>query len=453
MKKSTDVAIIGGGPGAYVAAPLAKSKGLEVICVEKEVLGGICLKWGCMPTKSLASVSKCLDMVKKSLDYGVNVPGYSLDFQKVMDRCRKHVKMLEDGCVSKFKKMGIELIMGTGTVKDKNTVKVITNEGRSLEIETRYIILNTGSLSVEIPPMKLSEEGILDHKGALSLDELPESMLIVGGSTMGCEFANIFSNFGVKITIVELLPVILNNVDADVREVLENDLRKRGIDIITGDKVTGYKKNNSGFICELSSGRKINAQKILLTAGRRPNSEGLGLEENDVKRDEYGSVAVDKYLQTSVPNIYAIGDVRGGNLAHIARKEGEVVIDNILGNKRAMDYRVVPWVIYTNVEIAGVGITEKEAREKKIPYKVASSPFKSNGKAMVSDETEGFVKILIDEKTRTILGCQIIGSNASDLMNEICLAMQCNIKIDDVSDMIHAHPTLSETVLKVAQSL
>jgi len=453
MKKSTDVTIIGGGPGGYVAAPLAKSKGLEVICVEKEVLGGVCLKWGCMPTKSLVSVSKCLDMVKKSSDYGVNVSGYSLDFQKVMQRCRKHVKMLEDGCVSKFKKIGVELIMGTGKVKDKNTIEVLTSEGQLLEIESRYIILDTGSTSVEIPPMKLSEEGILDHKGALSLDELPESMLIVGGSTMGCEFANIFSNFGVKVTIVELLPVILNSVDADIREVLEDDLQRRGIDIITGEKVTGYKKNSSGFICELSGGRKINTQKILLTAGRKPNSEGIGLGENNVKKAKNGSVVVDEYLQTSVPGIYAIGDVRGGNLAHVARKEGEVVVDNILGNKIPMDYRVVPWVIYTGLEIAGVGITEKEAREKNIPYKVANSSYKSNGRALVSDETEGFVKILIDEKTRNILGSQIIGANASDLINEICLAMQCNIKIDGISEMIHAHPTLGEGVLKVARSL
>jgi dihydrolipoamide dehydrogenase len=453
MKKSTDLTIIGGGPGAYVAGPLAKSKGLEVVCVEKEILGGVCLKWGCMPTKSLASVSKCMDMVKKSSDYGINVSEYSLDFLKVMRRCKRHVKMLEEGCVSKFKNMGIEMIMGTGTVKDKNTVKVMTNEGQSLEIETRYIILDTGSLSVEIPPMKLSEQGILDHKGVLSLNELPESMIIVGGGTMGCEFANIFSNFGVKITIVELLPVILNSIDADVRKVLENDFQKRGIDIITGEKLVSFKKNNSGFICELSSGRKINTQKILLTAGRKPNSEGIGLEENSVKKTEYGIIVVDKYLQTSVPSIYAIGDVIGGNLAHVARKEGEVVIDNILGNKKAMDYRVVPWVIYTNVEIAGVGITEMEAREKNIPYKVASSSFRSNGKALVSDETEGFAKILIDEKTRTILGSRIIGSNASDLINEICLAMKCKIQIDDISDMIHAHPTLGEAVLKVARSL
>jgi len=453
MKKSADITIIGGGPGGYVAAPIAKSKGLEVICVEKEVLGGVCLKWGCMPTKSIASVSKCLDIIKKSSDYGINISGYSLDFNKVMKRCREHVKMLEEGCVSKFKKAGIELIMGTGKVKDRNTVEVMTNEGQSLEIKSRYIILDTGSTSIEIPPMKFSEEGILDHKGALSLEELPESMLIVGGGTMGCEFANIFSNFGVKVTIVELLPAILNSVDSDVRKMLEDDFLKRGIDVITGEKIVSYKKDKSGFICELAGGKKINTQKILLTAGRKPSSDGIGLEENNIRKAKNGSVIVDKYLQTSVPGIYAIGDVRGGNLAHVARREGEVVVDNILGKNIAMDYRVVPWVIYTSLEIAGVGITEKEAGENNMNYKVASSPYKSNGKALVSGETEGFVKIIIDEKTRTILGSQIMGAGASDLINEICLAMQCNVRIDDISEMIHAHPTLGEAVLKVAQSL
>jgi len=452
-KKIADITIIGGGPGGYVAGPLAKSKGLDVVCIEKEVLGGVCLKWGCMPTKSLVSVSRCIDMVKRSSIYGLEVEGYKLDFPKIMERCRKHVKMLEDGCVNKFKKLGIDLIMGTGSIKDENTVRVVTNECKSLEIESRYIIVDTGSQSVEIPPMRFSEEGIIDHKGALSMDELPRSILIIGGGTMGCEFANLFSNFGVKVTIVELLPRMLNIVDNDVWEVLQRDFQSRGIEMISGEKIVNFNKNGSGFKCRLSSGKRIDAQKILLTAGRKPNSDGIGLKENSVKLSDYGHILVDRYLQTSVPSIYALGDVIGGNLAHVARREGEVVIDNIMGNRKAMDYRVVPWVIYTNIEIAGVGINETEAKRKGIPYKVAKSPFKSNGKAMVSDETEGFVKILIDEQSRTILGSQIIGVGASDLINEICLAMQSNIKIDDISEMIHAHPTLGETVLKVTQSL
>lgn len=448
-----DLTIIGGGPGGYVAGPIAASAGLSVACIEKEVLGGICLKWGCMPTKALTAISHRIDILRNSGKYGINVEKYSIDFASIMKRNKKHVEDLEKGCVTKFAKAGIDLFMGIGRLVDDNTVMVTPDKGQPFLIESKNILLDTGSVPFEIPPFSFMEPGIMTNREILSLESLPESILIIGGGVMGCEFANIFSNLGVKIHVVEMMPRLLGTIDEDVANVIEDDFRSRSIDLHLGTCVEYYSKENGEFVCRLSDASEIRAEKVLIVVGRKPNSRELSLENSNVKTGAKGEILVDEYLRTSSPSIYAIGDVIGGTLAHVSRLEGEVVVRNILGENRKMNYRVVPWAIFTSIEISGVGITEQEARKRDLDIRISISPFKSNGKAKVSDEAEGFVKTIIDSKNGNILGTQIVGSHSSDLIHEMALAMHLNGTAEQVSRMIHVHPTLAEAILKTTQQL
>ncbi len=453
MKKiEKDLTIIGGGPGGYVAGPMAAAAGLSVACVEKEVLGGVCLKWGCMPTKSLASVSHRIDILNHLETYGISGKGFSLDFSKVMERTGRHVAALESGCVSKFSKMGIDLHMGFGSLHDDKTVLVEPKEGEPFLIESKNILIDTGSVSVEVPPFAYDDPDILSNRGILSLKELPGSILIIGGGVMGCEFANIFSNFGVKITMVEMLPRLLATVDEDVSALIQADFEKRGIEMHFNTCVESYRRTAEGFECKLADGNDIKAEKVLVVVGRKPNTSGLNLEKAGIRTGARGQILVDECLRTSASSIYAVGDVIGGTLAHVSRLEGEIVARHILGEKRTMDYDVVPWSIFTSLEISGVGLTEQEAKKRGIEYRSTISPFKSNGKALVSDEYEGFVKTLIEESGK-ILGAQIIGPHSSDLIHELALAKFVGATAEDIGRMIHVHPTLAEAVLKTAQQL
>ena len=453
MKSLTkDVVIIGGGPGGYVAGPILASRGLSVSCVELEVLGGTCLKWGCMPTKSLASVSSCIDKINNAEKYGIATGSWKLDFGKAVERTKDHVNKLECGCESKFESKSIDLFMGFGSLKDANTVLVQPNEGEAFEIKAKHIIIDTGSASVKIPPF-LDDPDIMDNKDILSMDKLPESILIVGSGVIGCEFANILVNFGSKVTMVELMDRVLPPVDEDVAALTEEELRKLGVDIELGTKVDSYEKKDGEYICKLTNGKTVKAEKILVVVGRCPNSADIGLENTKVRVNSKGHIIVDEKLRTDEPSIYAMGDVIGGTLAHVARMEGEIVARIITGEELTMDYKVVPWAIFTNLEIGGVGLTEQKAKEQGLDYVVSVSKFKSNGKAMVSDEDKGFVKVIADRQTKEIIGAQIIGPHASDLIHEMALAIKCGLTAPFVSSMIHVHPTLAEAVLKACQQL
>jgi len=321
-----------------------------------------------------------------------------------------------------------------------------------VEINAKNIILATGSHASSVPPFILDNEGILDNIGILSLKELPESMLVVGGGVVGCEFSGIFSTLGTKVTIVELMPKILLNEDEEVSELVKKVFAKKGINIYTGVTVKEVKKTDNQYTCMLSSGESITVDKILISVGRRPNTEGIGLKEAGVELDGKGFVAVDKYLRTNVKNIYAIGDMIGGyQLAHVASAEGLVAVDNIKGKNREMDYHVVPWAIFTLPEIGTVGLSKKQAEEK--GYKVCTGmfPFKNSGKAFVVQETEGFIKIFTDSATGEILGSTMIGPRASDLVHEIAVAMHGELPVDYIADTIHAHPTLAEAVMEAAE--
>lgn len=450
--KNTDVAILGAGPGGYVAAIRAKKLGLNVIAIEKENLGGVCLNWGCMPTKALAHTAEVIESVKKSSELGIKVQGMDIDFITVMSRKDNVVKGLRSGLEFNFKKNGIEIVRGEGKLISQNRISVKGNDGNDFEINAKNIILATGSHASSVPPFILDNEGILDNIGILSLKELPKSMLVVGGGVVGCEFSSIFATLGTKVTIVEVMPRILLNEDDEVGDLIKKVFSKKGINIYTNITVKEVKKSGNEYVCVLSNGETLTVDKILVSVGRKPNTEGLGFKENGIDIDGKGFVKVDKNLRTSVKNIYAIGDMIGGyQLAHVASTEGLVAIDNISGKNKGINYDVVPWAIFTLPEIGTVGLNKKQAEEKGYKVCMGMFHFKSSGKAYAIQETEGFIKICTDSATGEILGSTMIGPRASDLVHEIAVAMHGELSIDYIADTIHAHPTLAETVMEAAE--
>ena len=450
--KNTDVAILGAGPGGYVAAIRAKKLGLNVIAIEKENLGGVCLNWGCMPTKALAHTAEVIESVKKSAELGIKIQGMDIDFTTVMSRKDNVVKGLRSGLEFNFKKNGIEIIRGEGKLASQNRISVKSSDGSDIEINAKNIILATGSYASSVPPFILDNEGILDNVGILSLKELPKSMLVVGGGVVGCEFSSIFASLGTKVTIVEVMPRILLNEDEEVGDLIKKVFSKKGINIYTDITVKEVKKSGNQYECFLSNGETLTVDKILVSVGRKPNTEGFGFKEAGIDIDGKGFIKVDKNLRTSVKNIYAIGDMIGGyQLAHVASNEGLTAVDNILGKNKEINYSVVPWAIFTLPEIGTVGLNKKQAEEKGYKVCMGIFPFKNSGKAYAIQETEGFIKICTDSVTGEILGSTIIGPRASDLVHEIAVAMHGELSIDYIADTIHAHPTLAETVMEAAE--
>ncbi len=450
--KKFDLAILGGGPGGYVGAIRAAKLGLKVAVIEKNDLGGVCLNWGCIPTKALYHVAQTLDEIEKASIFGIEVNKPKLDFLKAMARKDDILEMQRRGLAFHFKKNGIELINGEGRLSSQNTISVKTPEAKETTVTAGSIMISTGSSAANVPPFDLSQEGIMDNIGILSLKKLPKSLLIVGGGVVGSEFANIFASFGTKVTIVELLPRILTTEDEEVSKVIHKALRKKDVDIFTSTKVEESKKDGNKFKLKLSGGEKLEAEKILISVGRGPNSKDIGLEEAGVATDEKGNIKVDSRLRTNIANIYAVGDVIGGlQLAHVASEEGKIAAEIISGKDRIMDYSVVPWAIFTSPEIGTVGLNAAQAKEKGYPVCVGNFPFSNSGKAYITGETEGFINIVTNKETGEILGAQMIGPRASDLIHEVAVAMKGEMLVDDLATTIHSHPTLSEAVMEAAE--
>ena len=450
--KNFDLAVLGGGPGGYVAAIRAKKLGINVAVIEKENLGGVCLNWGCIPTKALAHTSDVIEAVKKSSELGIKISYSGIDFAKVMERKDKVVYMNRSGLEYNFKKNQIEIIRGEGRLVSKNKIIVKGSDGNTIEVTAKNIIIATGSHASSVPPFILDSEGILDNIGILSLKELPESMLVVGGGVVGCEFSSIFATFGTKVTIVELMPSILLNEDEEVSSLINKIFTKKGIDIYTGVTVENVSRENNKYTCKLSNGKTITVDKILVSVGRKPNTENIGLAESGVETDAKGFIKTDKYLRTNVDNIFAIGDVIGGyQLAHVASAEGLVAVDNVLNKNKEMKYNVIPWAIFIIPEIGTVGLSKKQAEEKGYEVCMGMFPFKNSGKAVAIQENEGFIKIFTDASTGEILGSTMIGPRASDLIHEVALAMNGELTVDQIAETVHAHPTLSEAVMETAE--
>lgn len=446
------VVVIGGGPGGYVAAIRAAQLGATVTVVEKEKVGGTCLNWGCIPTKALLACSEAYHTIKTAGQFGIEVTGeVKVNFPKIMERKDKIIAQSNKGIEALFKANDVRLVNGLGSIANPSLVKVAKEDGSTEEIAADIIIVATGSVPVKIPVFPFDGETVITSDEALALKELPKSMIIVGAGVIGVEFGTCFRTLGSEITIVEMMDHALPPEDADTGKLLERALKKEKVKLLTNTKIEETKIEDGKVKAKLSTGEILEAEKMLVAIGRAPNTKGLGAEELGLKM-ERGAVVVNEYMETSIPGIYAIGDVNGGILlAHIASYEGILAVENaLLGTNRKADYTVVPRCVFTDPEVGGVGLTEKEAKAKGIDYKVAVFPFRGLGKAQAIGKYDGHVKLIVDPATDKLLGAVIVGAHATDLVAELGLAIQTGITVEEIGNTIHAHPTLAESMMEAA---
>jgi dihydrolipoamide dehydrogenase len=443
-----DIVIIGGGPAGYVAAVHASHLGAKVAVVEKDKLGGTCLNRGCIPTKALARSVEVLLEARMASDFGIEVDTVKANFSKMMARKNNIVSHLVSNVEQLMKANKIRVCRGTARILSPHLVKV-----NDEEIAARKVIIASGSESTPLPIPGGDLPGVLTTDDILELTELPESLVVIGGSYVGVEFASIFNALGTKVTIVKRRPLQLEPIDEEIGRRFAQTLPRQGIEVRVGAAVKAIKSRGPVLrvVWDTSEGEQgADGQMVLMATGRAPYTEGLGLSDIGIQM-ERGAIEVNEYLETNVKDVYAIGDVLGKNmLAHVASYEGEVAVENALGHPRRTDYRAVPSCIFAQPEIAGVGITEKEASDSGIPHKVSKFPFKACGRAVALGETTGMVKMICNADDGKLLGMHIMGAHASDLIAEGTLAVRLGLTARDIVYTIHAHPTLPEAVAETA---
>jgi dihydrolipoamide dehydrogenase len=446
-----DITIIGGGPGGYVAAIQAAKMGAKVILIEKDVLGGTCLNRGCIPTKSLVRSAEIFKNLKEAENFGCQAENISVDIKNVIGRKNRVITQLVQGIEYILKKHDVRVIRGIGEIKDCNTV-FVKEKAAEITIKTNNIIIATGSKSSSLPIPGKDLECVMDSSDALQMDELPEKMVIIGGGVIGMEFAFIFSGFGVDVTVVEFLDEVLAAFDSDIIEEISKIAKSKGIKIFTGSKVEQIIQGEDGqsivVFSKDNEKKYISADKVLMAVGRQPSLDGLGVASLGLELNDKGrGIKVNEKMQTNIPNIYAIGDVTNRVLlAHVASHQGIVAVKNIMGVPSEIDYNVIPSAIFTDPEIAMVGIGEKAAKKQGIDVEVGKFPFAASGKALTMGESRGFVKIIKQKCTGKILGGAIIGPHATDLIAEIALAVKKGLTCEDVIETVHAHPTTAEAI-------
>lgn len=441
-----DLVIIGGGPGGYVAAIRARQLGLDVTLVEKERLGGTCLNWGCIPTKAYYRNASLLHDLAAAGQYNTTVEGIQFDLQGARERKNRIVNNLVSGVEKLVRDNGIQLISGAATLRDRNQVEV---GGQVLE--TRFILLATGSVSTRLPLPGADLPGVLDSTDILDLSEVPPRLAVIGGGVIGLELACIFNTFGSQVTVVENLPAVLNLLDREIVRRMTVYIKKQKIALHTDSRVQAIENSPQGLLVSVQTPKqelKLEVDKVLVSAGRRPNTAGLNLDGIGVERDASGFIMVNSDFATSVPGIYAIGDVIGGPmLAHVASEEGIAAVENMAGENCQVSYHAVPSTIFTFPEIATVGFSEEECADRGLACRVGKFPFAANGKALTMGETDGMVKVIADNED-TIVGVHIIGPHASDLILEGTLMVKNRMKISQVLGTIHPHPTLGEAIME-----
>ena len=454
-----DLIVIGAGPGGYVAAIRAAQLGMKVACIEKEPsLGGTCLNIGCIPSKALLNSSeKFVEISNHAAEHGIKTSKIDLDLNVLMDRKTKIVKKLTTGIGFLFKKNKITYIPGMASFVDKNTIS-ITNGKNEITASAKNFIIATGSSSIEIPNIPVDEKQIVSSTGALSLSKIPKSLLVIGGGYIGLEMGSVWSRLGSKVTVVEALDRIVPTMDGEIAKEFMKMLTKQGLEFKLSHKVISAKSGKSGVDVEMetSDKKKIkeNYEIVLMSVGRKPNTEGLGLEKIGIKLTAKKSIEIKDNFQTSVEGIYAIGDVAPGPmLAHKAEEEGVACVEFINGQKPHINYDAIPAIVYTNPEIASVGKTEEQLKQEKKDFKVGKFPFMANGRALTTSASEGFVKILVDKQTDEILGAHIIGHDAGQLIAEIVTTIEFGGSAEDIARVCHAHPTTSEAVKEAALSV
>ncbi len=449
------ITVLGAGPGGYVAAIKAAQLGAEVTVIEESEVGGTCLNWGCIPTKTLIASAEVLHKVRNAKNFGLELNGNIVpDIQKIVERKNKVVGIQTKGIRGLFKSWGVKLVEGRGVIIDPKKIKVTRNGGQTEEIETDRIIIATGSKPAQIPVFPFDGIRILSSDHAINPDSIPKSLLIIGAGVIGCEFAFIYKEFGSEVTMVEMMSNAVSTEDEEISAILERELKKNKIKLLKDTRVEKVDVKENGVLVELSNGKELEAEKILVSIGRSVNSKNIGLESIGVKTGQRGEITVDNRMQTSVEGIYAIGDVTGGiMLAHLASAEGIVAVENAMGKDSVINYDVIPAAIFTSPEIGSVGLREKQAVEKGLKYKVGRFQFRALGKAHAMGEITGLFKIIAEEETDKILGAHIIGPHASDLIHEAALAMEKGLTAKDIAHTIHAHPTLSEGIMEAAEDV
>ena len=455
---SFDVIFLGGGPAGYVGAIRAAQLGLNTAVVEREALGGTCVIWGCIPAKALLEAASLATKVAKGAEFGVTVGEVKLDYGVAMKRSRAVSTQNSKGVEFLFKKNKVTWIKGTGTITGANAVTVKTQDGKEEKHDAKKgIVVCTGSRVKGLPQvgLELNKTTVISSDEALVLEKAPKSIAIVGAGAVGCEFADVFNAFGSAVTLIDVAPAILPLEDQECSAELTKAFKKRKIEVVTGAKISNVKigKNNVSMSLDAGGAKKdLTVDVVLVAAGRAPNVENVGLEKAGVKLTERGFVKINERMETSAKGIYAIGDVAGPPmLAHKGSREGVIVAEVIAGKHfHPLNYGNVPNATYCHPEVASIGLTEQQCKEKKLEYKVGKFPFSANGRARTSGEIEGFVKIIRDAKYGEILGAHIIGAHATEMIHELAVARENEYTVEEVDLAIHAHPTLSEAVAEAA---
>lgn len=450
-----DLIVIGSGPGGYVAAIRASQLGMKVGVVEKSELGGICLNWGCIPTKSLLKSGQVFNYVKHAADYGVSIEGEAkADFEKMIQRSRGVADGMSKGIQFLFKKNKIDHIQGFGKLKANQTIEVTDSDGKTQDVKAKHIILATGARSKELPNLKQDGEKIIGYREAMTLPKQPESMIVVGSGAIGSEFANFYNSIGTKVTLVEFLPNVVPNEDVEVSKQLGRSFKKAGMKVMVGSSVESVdtKGDKCKVIIKTKKGEETHEADIVLSAvGVTPNIENIGIEEVGIDLEK-GKVKVDEYYKTNIEGVYAIGDiVHGPALAHVASAEGITCVEKIAGlNPEPVNYGNIPACTYTTPEVASVGMTEDAAKEAGYEIKVGKFPFTASGKASAAGEKDGFVKLIFDKKYGELLGAHLIGANVTEMIAELVVAKKLETTGHEIIKSIHPHPTMSEAIMEAA---
>ena len=450
-----DVIVLGSGPGGYPAAIRASQLGFKVAIIEKESLGGVCLNWGCIPTKALLKSAQVYEYMQHSTNYGINASGVEADFGAVIKRSRGVADKMSKGVQFLMKKNKIDVVMGYGKIKAKGQVEVTAADGKTQIVEAKYIVIATGGRSKELPNLKQDGKKVIGYREAMSLPQQPKIIIVVGSGAIGIEFAYFYNSMGTKVTVVEFLPRIVPVEDEDISKELEKQYKKQGIDVLTNASVESVDTSGAGVKATVKkqdgSSIVLEADIVLSAVGVVSNIENIGLEENGIKTEK-GKIIVDKYQQTSVPGIYAIGDCSPGQaLAHVATKEGINAAEHMGYNEKKyhhlpdpIDYNNIPGCTYCSPEVASVGYTEKAAKEAGYELKVGKFPFMASGKASAAGATEGFVKVIYDAKYGELLGVHMIGMNVTEFIVEAVVARKLETTAHEILNAIHPHPTMSE---------
>jgi dihydrolipoamide dehydrogenase len=456
--KVRDVILIGGGPGGYVAAIRAAQLGLRVTLVEKEHLGGVCLNWGCIPTKALLRNAEVIQLLGEGKTFGFELEGFTADYGLAVKRSRKVSERLVRGVGALMRGNDIEVVDGTGRIAEPGVVRVALADGGETRLETKSIVVATGARARSIPGVAVDGERVITSRHALEMQELPESVVIVGAGPIGIEFAHVWATYGAQITIVEMLPRLLPLEDGEVSQEIERAYKRRKIGFLTSSRVQGVESAGSGVRVKIQKEdgetQQLEAGKVLVAIGVQPNSEDLGLEAAGV-RTERGWIEVDERMRTSAEGIWAIGDVTGKMpLAHVASAQGILAVEDIAGlDPKPLDYGAMPGCTYCQPQVASFGFTEAQAREAGYSVRVGKFPFRAIGKALALGEYDGFVKLVADETTGELLGAQLVGPEVTELLPELVLARTAELTPEEIARSVHAHPTLSEALMEAAHGV